>query len=189
MDIDIRADISRIESQLNTWQRQVIPKATSRALNTTARNVRTAAQRHIAKTTGLKVGEVRDNFHVTRATPRWLSVKIIGRRKPFNLIRFVAPSKRTPGAFRKARGVRANPWRNARTFPGTFIIRSPRSGVPIVVKRKGQARQPIEAVFGPSIHTEFNRRESRRLMTRTARERFRVNFMRDVKFYISRLKP
>jgi len=190
IDLSVKADLKAATRYLYDYERRVIPRATNRSINTTARNVQTAINRHIAKETGLKAGEVKAATSITKSTFSTLRAIVKGRRRPYNLFRFLQPRNRSflPGAFANQRGVKANPWRKSRIFKGTFIIRGSGHGRPIVVKRTGRNRYPLKAVYGPSIHSEFNRPAARALMNSTARTRFRINFERDLKYYISRLR-
>lgn len=189
INVNIEADVKAAERKLYGFEKKIIPRAVNRSLNTTARNVQTTITRHIAKQTGLKVGEVKANTYVNKSTFLTLTARVIGRRRPFNLYRFLQPRNRSflPGAFANRPGVKANPWRKSRTFRGAFIIRGRGHGRPIVVTRTSRNRYPLKAVYGPSIHVEFNRPRARRLMFVTARRRFAINFKRDLKYYLQRV--
>ncbi len=186
MQIDVRADIAAAEKRLYQFEKRVIPKATNSALNKTARNVLTQARRRLSQIIGLPQKEIKPYTGYRKSTFLTLRAVVYGRRRAFNMIRFVAPSKRVPGAFAKQKGVRARPWRRPQVLEGAFIIRGRTSGKPIVVTRKGKARFPVKSVYGPSLHVEFNRPAMRRFQSVIARRRFRVNFNRDLKYYISR---
>jgi hypothetical protein len=186
LQVDVRADVEAAEKSLFNYERRVIPKATARALNTTARNVKTQGQRDIAKITGLKVGEVGKEIWLSRATWGRLVAIVNSRRRAFNLIRFVAPSKRAIGAFIKAKGVKANPWRRSKVFDGTFIIRGETHGRLVVVARTSSNRYPLKGIYGPSIHIEFNRPAMRRALNVLAATRFSINFRRDLAYFVAR---
>ena len=189
MQVSIEAEVKAAERQLYNYEKKAIPRAVNRSLNTTARNVQTTITRHIAKQTGLKVGEVKKNTQIRKSTFLTLTASLTGRRRAFNLYRFLQPRNRSflPGAFSNRPGVKANPWRKSRTFRGTFIIRGRTHGKPIVVTRTSKNRYPLKGVYGPSIHVEFNRPRSRRIMIVTSKRRFAINFKRDLNYYVQRV--
>lgn len=186
MQIDVRAEIEKAEKGLYRYEKRVIPRATNSSLNKTATNVRTQAHRRLSQIIGLPIKELKPYTGIRRSTLLTLSSQVFGRRRAFNMIKFVVPSKRAPGAFRKQRGVKAKPWRRAQLLEGTFIIRGRTHGRPVVVARKGDERYPLKSIYGPSLHVEFNRPPMRRFMSVLAKRRFRVNFSRDLRYYISR---
>ena len=188
INVSIEADIKQAAAKLTTVQRRIVPRATNSAINKTVRNVATALNRHISKETGLKIGDIKKGMNIRRSTFTTLSAVITGRGRAVTLRRFVSPGKRVPGAFRKQRGVTANPWRKRRLFPDTFIIWGRNHGQALVAVRKGTARRPIHILKGPSIRQEMNRPASRRLMSATARDRFRVNFERELTYQLSRMR-
>ena len=187
VSIDVRADIKETAKMLAHYERVAIPKATNRAINTTLRNVRTKIQRYISERTGLKIGEIKEGIRGQRSTLATLRAELVGHGRAVNLIRFVTPGKRQPGAFRNEPGVRANAWRKARTYHGAFIIRGKGHGKPIVVVRTSRSRQPLRGLSGPSVRAEMGRPAATALMKRTAIERFGINFHHDLKYYTSRI--
>lgn len=187
LDVSVKAELEAAEKKLARYQKRAIPLAANRSLNRTATSVRASVAKRISRRTGLLQKEIKAATFITRSSLLTLAARITGRRRAFNLVRFVTRSKRAPGAFRKQRGVVANPWRNRRIFEGAFIIAAPRSKKAIVVARKGRKRLPIRGLYGPSVHVELGRQRVRRLMAVLARRRFVVNFRRDLEFYKSRV--
>ena len=187
--LDMRVDIKEATKYLKAWERKVIPRATNRALNTTARNVHTTIKRFIARITGLKVGFVGKGITIHKSSFATLRASIVGRGRAVNLRRFVSPAKLAIGGFRKQLGVKANAWRNPRIYKGTFIISGATHGRLIVVRRTTRNRKPLVGVYGPSIRNEMHRPPATRLMVTTAIERFRINFERDLRYYIQRVNP
>ena len=185
----MRVDIEGATKYLKAWERKVIPRATNRALNTTARNVHATIKRYISKITGLKVGFVAAGITIHKSSFATLRAEVVGRGRAVNMIRFVSPGKRAVGAFSKQLGVKANAWRTSRTYHGAFIIRGRGHGRLIVVARTDKTRYPLKGISGPSIRVEMHRPPATRLMVTTAIERFKINFERDVRYYISRIRP
>jgi len=188
ISVNLEADIKGATAKLTHIQRKIIPRVTNSAVNKTATNVATALNRHISEQTGLKIGDIKKGMSVRRSTFATLSAVITGRGRAVTLRRFVTPGKRKPGSFRKQRGVTANPWRKRRLFPDTFIIWGKAHGQALVAVRKGHARKPIHILKGPSIRREMARPAARHLINTITRERFRINFERDLKHQLSRLR-
>ena len=189
INVDIEAEVKAAEKKLYNYEKRAIPRAVNRSLNTTAKNVQTTITRHIAKRTGLKVGEVKESTTLTKSTFLTLTASLTGRRRAYNLRRFLQPRTRShlPGAFAHRPGVKANPWRKSRIFKGTFIIRGRGHGKPIVVARTSKNRYPLKGIYGPSIHVEFGKPRARRIMIVTSKRRFAINFKRDLQYYVQRV--
>jgi len=187
IEIDLSADVAEAERQLWRYEKEVIPKALSRSINTTQRNMVTAINRYMAKVTGLKIADLKSVQFMIRSTPRTHIAILITRRRPYNLRRFVAKSRLRVGGFDKQTGVIANPWKTRRLFPGTFIIKGRTHGELIVVKRTGANRKGLKGVYGPSAAQEIQRPAAQALIRETVLTRFRINFERDLAYYSSRI--
>ena len=186
--IRLEADIDRATRYLEGIERKVIPRAINRALNRTGTNVRTVVTRHISKETGLTIGKLKERTTLSRSTFRRPVISITAKRSDTNIIEFVTKARRRVGAFDKQAGVTARPWRRKQFFRGTFIVHGKYSNKLIVVRRAKGTRKASASIFGPSIHREFIKPRAHTLFVTTARERFLVNFNRDLKYYLSRLK-
>lgn len=185
MNVDVQADIKAATQSLYRFEKRVLPRAINSSLNKTARNVRAQSHREISKKTGLTIKEIKPHSWVLKSTFLTLTAAVYMRRKTVNLIRFVMPSKRNVGAFAKRKGVSANPWRSRRrVHEGAFIMRL--GGNPFVVKRISKNSNKVKALYGPALHVEFDRPTMRIVLSAFARARFRINFIRDLKYYISR---
>ena len=187
IDIDLDVDIKQATRQLQRFERVIIPKAISRSVNTTMTNTVTAVNRYMAKETGLKIKEIKHIQFRIKSTPKTQFAVLISRKRPYNLRRFVSKARLKIGGFDKNRGVIANPWKKRRLFPGTFIIKGRTHGQLIVVVRTGRTRSGLRGVYGPSIHAEIQRPKAQALIKKTVRDRFRINFARDLAYYTSRL--
>ena len=177
--VDVKADIKAALRELNRVQREQVPKAAARALNTTATQAQGAAVKELAAETGLKQKDVRAAMHRTRATWRNLVAAVVATGRAVNLIRF---TRQTRDAARKGAGVRANAWGKSRVYRGTFIGNQGRT----VFVREGEARLPIKAVHGPSIPREMAREKVLKHLDQTIRTRWPINFARELKYYLSR---
>lgn len=179
MRIDVKADIKAALRELNRVQREQVPKAAARALNTTASQVQSAAVKELAAETGLKQKDVREVLRRTRATWTNLVAAVIATGRAVNLIRF---TRQTRDAARKGPGVRANAWGKPRVYRGTFIGNQGRT----VFVRQGEGRLPIKPVHGPSIPREMAREKVKKHLEQTIKTRWPINFARELKYYLSR---
>ena len=116
MQVDVRADMSRILFQLRQVQDAATNKAAARALNRAATTVRAEASREIRKEYNIKASEIRKEMSIQRATPSRLvsAVKAKGRR--LTLLRFNARQNRTGVAVTIKKGRR-------QTIKSAFIAR------------------------------------------------------------------
>jgi hypothetical protein len=180
-DLDVTADIKKAERYLSGVQKQAVPKAAARALNRTIDQVQTQSARAIRDETSMKSGEIQKHMKKERANPtRWAAALVAFPYTP-NLIRF--------GARQTRKGVTAKVWGKRKLHRGTFIGNRDRT----VFKRATQGgkrvgRLPIEPVHGPSLQRTFVTRKINEVMTTTAKGRWPVNFSREIKFYLSKVK-
>lgn len=188
IEISIEADVEAATKQLYRYEREIIPKAASSAINKTMTNTITAVNRYISRRTGLKIKELKANQYRIRSSRFTLAAILVNHmRRPVNIIRFVTPGKRQPGAFRKQKGVSANPWKTRRLFEGAFIVMG-RSGKPFVAVRTSRNRSGIRGVHGPSLNKEIVRPGARQVIRATVNDRFRINFERDLNYFLLRAR-
>lgn len=178
----IRVDnLPRLQRKLSLAEHEVFPKASARAVNTTARTVRSEMVKAVAKRMGVKQKVVRDGTTLKRARSGGdPSAVITIRGKPLNLIRFRARQTK--------KGVSAAPWGKRQLFRGAFISALP--GNPVMHrKRRGGTRPhrlPITALWGPGIAPTANDpqlvREREALVRRVLPERLE----REIAFLLSK---
>lgn len=128
------------------------PNVAVRSMNRTIASARTDMSRVIAKDTGLKVGDVKDQLRVEQATVtrQVARLTIHGRRIP--LIDFKA---RGPEPSRgRGRGVSAQLPGGRNRYKHAFIA-TMKSGHRGVFDRSSKARLPIHELFGPSLVIVF----------------------------------
>lgn len=176
MQINIKSDVAAARRRLTRTQREVLPKATARALNRTGDFANTRSVRDLAKATGLKQKDVRAALIRTRATWNRLTYLIASIGKALNLIRFNARQAKA--------GVSASAWGVRKIYRGTFIANQGRT----VFKREGTARLPIKPVYGPSLPREFGRAEFAARLREAVQAKWRDEFAHQLNYYLNRGK-
>lgn len=193
MKLDVKADVRQVEKMLSDLERKAVPKAASRALKRTANQAQTAGVKVIAKEAGMTQTQVKKFVRIeVQPKPSSLRALIRARRATTNLVEWVTPSKRVPGAFRKKPGVTSKAWGKKREYKGSFIARGQHSGKALVFKRLRKDRpddkSPIESVYGPSVHKMFTKDNAIKSMDETGRKRWPINFQQDLNFYLSKIR-
>lgn len=168
-NFNVQRDVAAVRRQFADKRKQ-IDLAAARAINRTLTTVRSVATKEVVKRTGITPQRaVRDRLHIRKATPNYLIGEIGVERYTPNLARFAARQTK--------RGVSATAWGKRKVYPRTFLGNQGRT----VFKRVGKSRVPIRPVWGPRMHRAFVEREVTRAMDAVARDRFRVEFRRELK--------
>lgn len=186
--IDIRADVDRAVRSLNTLQRNVIPTATSRALNKTAAQAKTQAAREIKQRYNIGTRFLGRQISVTRANKSSLTaiVRPLGRKFP--VLAFQA--KQTPA------GVRVQIKRGSPKVIAHAFIATTRSGHKGVFARgyyQGRTfvhrkpRLPITELFTVGVPQAFGARVVIEALQRKIKERFPTILAHEIQYAISRL--
>jgi hypothetical protein len=149
---------AELDRKLSSLQGEIFAGAVSRALNRAGDSATTQLGRELSAQTGMGVRAVRENVSTKPSRPDELSYVITVEGGPQPLSEFSPRQTR--------RGVSAAPWRQRRTFPGTFV----RPGG--VIKRVGKARLPIKALWGPSLAREVTRGDAKEVAMAAAMEVF-----------------
>lgn len=160
------------------------PYAVARAINKSAMSARTEAAREISADIGLRVGLVRGEISVDRATPERAiaTIGVRGRRIP--LIEFGARGKepsrgRGRGVTYRMRGVRMR-------LPHAFIAQM-RSGHRGVFKRTRTKRLPIVELHGPSLARVFAKDAIVKAVRARYEEAMTKNLPHEIEFELRRL--
>jgi len=151
------ADMDRAITQLGNRATPAI----ARALNRAAVSTRTVMVRLVSQDTGLKVGAVRDQTSITKATAKAgrLAAQIIISGKPVPLIDFNARWNRRRGVTARLRGGKG-------TYPHAFIATMPGGHRGVFQRvpgalRRGPAPQraglPIYELHGPTLASVFRK--------------------------------
>lgn len=188
LELNVQADIMEIQRALGRLGSDVIPAAAATALNKTIKTVESAAVKEISTETGIRPQKkVRDAMKIYAASRNRLVAAVRAFPNAINLIEFVTPSRRHPGAFRKAKGVTAKAWGKAKVYEGAFIAYGSGSGKALVYARKTKKRMPIRALPGPSIPKTFVQRKVDEVMRKRAGEAWIKNIQHEIAYRISRL--
>ncbi len=156
----------------------------ARSMNRAANSAKTVGAREIASDVGLRVGTVKEQIRLTRATPQQLlaTLEISGRRIP--LIEFHA---RGPYPSRgRGRGVTYKIGETPARLPHAFIAIM-RSGHRGVFRRVGTKRRPIIELLGPSLPQVFSKPSIVQTMQERYRESLLVNLKHEIEYELSRL--
>jgi len=153
LKLDVQGDVAKV-IKANELLRTELLKASARALNRTADNVRAAAVKEIAQRERIKQADVRKYVNVSvRANytgrnvikgvnaqgASSLSATVTANGKAPNLIEFVDKASRYPAAWRGGAGVAAHVMGVTTVREGSFIVRA-RNGKMVVVSRSYNAK-------------------------------------------------
>lgn len=132
LNLELDGGFAAVPEILNQAREQ-LDKAADRALKKTAQWLRTHSSREIAKALGIVQGPIRHRYKIySRATAR--EVKLWVGLEPFS-VHYLGSPKQT------SKGVRVGP----REYENAFISHM-RSSEPMVWRRKGRERLPVEKV-------------------------------------------
>ncbi|PIR39056.1 MAG: hypothetical protein COV35_05095 [Alphaproteobacteria bacterium CG11_big_fil_rev_8_21_14_0_20_39_49] len=189
-DITIQHDLKKLRRQLSALETKVAPQATVRTLNRVAESAKVASARHIAPQMNSRQAAVKRRIVTQKATFKRLWATLVARDRALQLIEFVVGSKKPtqqPGGKRGL--VKVKKYGKVSTLSNAFIApRKSGSSKTTVYMRKTGKRHPLKLLYGPSIMQLFKQRENDAIMQTTVRERFPIEFARNLKFYINRFK-
>ena len=189
-DVTIQHDLKKLKQQLNTLETKVAPQATIRTLNRVAESAKVASARHIAPQMNSRQAAVKRRIETQRATFKRLWATLVARDRALQLIEFVVGSKKPtqqPGGKRSL--VKAKVYGKTRTLTDAFIApRRTGDSKTTVYIRKSKKRKPLKLLYGPGIMQLFRQKENDAIMQAMVRERFPIEFARNLAFYINRFK-
>lgn len=159
-----------------------LEKATSQALNRTAKQTRAMAGRLISQEYTIARADAIKELRIRQSNVNTLHAKLEGKSvQGVPLIRYArgeTPStRRTPdGGYTPARGlaVRVRRDRQPKVIPGTFRAQL-KSGHRSIWKREGRERKPINKLFGPSAIGLISGGENLDRIERYGEERMKIN--------------
>lgn len=161
--------IVEFEQALQELGTRAAARAMSDGLNKAGDKGRTPVKRALVRVTGIKYGQINKNFRTVRSRPETLQYEMIQSGFETNLNLFSARQLR--------KGVKARPWNQAQTFPGTFIVprygnkvfqrtnaggnrqvspaAMPEGARPMAAPREPSSRFPIRQLWGPNLAREI----------------------------------
>ncbi len=189
-DVTVQHDLKKLKRQLNALETKVAPQATIRTLNRVAESAKVASARHIAPQMNSRQAAVKRRIETQKATFKRLWATLVARDRALQLIEFVVGSKKPtqqPGGKRGL--VKAKVYGKTRTLNKAFIApRRSGSSKTTVYMRKGRERKPLKMLYGPGIMQLFRQKENDQVMQAKVRERFPIEFARNLAFYINRFR-
>jgi hypothetical protein len=181
--------IPEFDGHLSFHQREVLPKATARALNRVAATMRSRTTKAVAKVMGVKQKVVRDRIKIRNARPSQeaMQATLDIRGKALNLVHFKA--KQTP------KGVRSAPWGANRFHRSAFIV-TLRGARVVMVRAKASGRGgrklvgrlPIRPMLGPGIAKTALDPDLAKARADTVRERMPIELRAGLAFYVRNIK-
>lgn len=189
-DISIEHDLKKLRRQLGTLEVKAVPQATVRTLNRVAESAKVASAKYIAPQIGSRQAVIKRRIEARKATLQRLWATLVAHGRPLQLIEFVVGSKKPTQANGGKRGlVKTKIFGRQKTYLKAFIApRRAGDSKTAMYIRKGKTRKPVRMMFGPGIEQLFKRRENNEIMQKTVRERFPIEFARNLAFYVERLK-
>ena len=189
-DISIQHDLKKLKRQLNALETQAMPQATIRTLNRVAESAKVASARHIAPQMNSRQAAVKRRIETRKASFKRLWATLIASDRALQLIEFVVGGKKPTQQKGGKRGpVKAKVYGKTRTLSKAFIApRKSGSSKTTVYMRKSPKRKPLKLLYGPGIMQLFRQRENDQIMQTTVRERFPIEFARNLAFYVERIR-
>lgn len=184
MRLTITHNFPEVERQIQRLQADIARQATSRALNRTVEQAKTAMGREIRAEFNMTASTVNQSLRIRRASARGgvlaldaelSSISRPGKRS-LNLAHFSARQILKGVSFKIKRG---GP---RKTIPGAFMINDGKT----VMIRKGKARLPIKALQTIDVGQMFNTKRINETVVRVIKQKFPEIFMREAAFYTAR---
>ena len=184
MKLTITHNFPEVAKALQTLQADVARQATSRALNATVAQAKTAMSREIRAEFVMSAQTVNQALIINKAVASGgrfnleaslSSISDRGKRS-LNLAHFQARQTAKGVTFKIKRG---GP---RKLIPGSFLI----NGGKTVMIRVGKARLPIKALQTINVAGMFNTKRINAKVIKMIEERFPVIFEREAKFYTDR---
>lgn len=193
MQIDVRTDVSAVLAQFERIKRDVVEKATVRALNRVADMAKTQTSREL-KSEGYNFtpSEIKDAISISRASAGRLITTMRVRRKTKSLMEFKPVETKA--------GVRVKVHGSAKVIKGAFIgqLRNGRVGVYVEDKAAGKvvlrhARQyvkgsrggwhdyPVRKLYGPSVGGAYVNERVQAAMRAMISEKFVERLTHEIK--------
>ena len=157
-----------------------VARARVSALNRVATTARAEAARLIAKRRGLKIGTVKEQILIRRASRALDKAEIVVHGKPISLRDYAARQTRKGVSVVVTKGQRKRV-----KVAGNAAFQIQRLGQHVFV-RTGKARLPIRKLFGPSLPSTFTQEAISSAVIRAAREAWPKRFAEAVAYELRR---
>jgi hypothetical protein len=189
-DVTVQHDLKKLRRSLNALETKVAPQATVRTLNRVAESAKVASAKHIAPQLNSRQAGVKRRIQTQKATFKRLWATLVAKDRALQLIEFVIGSKKpTQQAGGKRGQVKVKVYGKTRTYSKAFIApRRSGSSKTTVYQRKSGKRTPLKLLYGPGIMQLFRQRENDAIMQTKIRERFPIEFARNLAFYTQRMR-
>lgn len=181
IQLDVRADISRVQRFYSNLKKSAVPKAAARAINDTLTTIRAEGARAIKRQhPALRISDIKSKMTMKRAYYRNLRGMVATQGRPLSLLLF--------GARENRRGVTARigpGGRRVTVYQGRKAFIVDRYGGEVFVRRYPKGRQ-MRKFRGPSMPGVF--RAQGGYMQRIAEQRWRTTFNSRMRYEIERAK-
>lgn len=177
MQINVKADVQKVMAMLNDTQRNIVPKAASRAINKTLTTVTAEAARQIKQDigSGISIGFIKSNLEKKQANFNSLYASVTAKGKRLPVIEIDPHAKQTAaGVSYKTRG-------ETHEIPHAFLA-DMKSGHKGVFTRKDKSRLPISEKYGPSLPKVFTNNAIMTALVNVANQRWQTTFNQEINF-------
>lgn len=181
--LDVKADVKKVQLFLRSLSSQGTKRATSRALNKTGVTVRAEAARRIQQKRNLRIGEIKKQMRLERATVNKLLTTVTVSGRPISIRHFATAGKRGVTVKIERGGKRTRLQRNGNK---AFINAAWRPGVFV---RKSKRRLPIVAWPPvPGLPTVLVQDQIVQALKQLASETFQKRFREEMNYEIQKAK-
>ncbi len=136
MEINLKADLERLQRRASYVEKQVLPKAVNTALNRGGTRGSNEAIREVAQDERLPQTRLRERVRRKRSNWRTLTFRAFASRETITYYSLGNPRQ-------TKQGVTVGGGRTRRRLQGAFLAHT-RSGKEQIFRRKGKARYPLE---------------------------------------------
>ncbi len=190
VDVSVESNLKMLKQNLRAMEKQVVPQSTVRTLNRVAESTKSESAKFIAPQIGSRQAGVKRRIETRQATFKRLWASLLASEKPLRLIEFVVGSKKPTQQKGGKRGlVKAKAWGKVKTYRSAFIApqRKGSSKMAVYLRKSGK-RLPVKQLYGPGVKQLFKQEENNQLMQAKVLERFAVEFMNNLNFYLSKMR-
>ena len=198
MQIIVKDTLKDLSKQLAWYEKQFLPKATTRALNKVGGTVFSRAVKEVAKNMGVKQSVIRNGkfIIVSKASYKKQVFTITFKNEHLSLYKM--------GAAQSGGGVTVKAWGRKQNYPGAFIATMPNGKRDVFVrtndyrgakrevktgKNIGKTYRPglkIHKLYGPRVLTAYNQQRVDEVARKVVEERLPIEFIRALNSILGR---